>query len=68
MTSSAARRRQFRKMELAVLYAPRSKRAAAVQKIRKERLADLRARAAMTRDGWVPPEPLQPDMFAGRSP
>jgi hypothetical protein len=64
----AARRRQFRKMELAVLYAPRGKRAAAQNVIQAERLNDLRVKADMTRDGWVPPEPLQADMFAGRPP
>ncbi len=68
MTSVAARRRQFRKMELAVLYAPCGKRAAAQNVIQAERLKDLREKADMTREGWVPPEPLQTDMFAGRSP
>ncbi len=51
-----------------MLYAPRGKRAAARHLIQAERLKDLRATADRMRDGWVPPEPLQPDMFAGRSP
>ncbi len=36
--------------------------------IRAERLRDLRAVADRNREGWVPPEPEQRELFAGRSP
>ncbi len=64
----AARKRQFVKLEQAVLYARRGHTAAAMKQLCAERLADLRAVADRTRDGWVPPAPAQGDMFSGRSP
>jgi hypothetical protein len=55
-------------MELKVAFAPKGKRQAAMDTIRTERLNDLRAVADRTREGWVPPEPEQRELFAGRSP
>ena len=67
MTPSA-RKRQFTTMERDVMFARRGKRIAALRKLQAERLNDLRAVADRTREGWTPPEPVQADMFAGRSP
>lgn len=64
----AARKRQFRKLELNVAFSPKGKRQAAMNTIRAERLRDLRAVADRNREGWVPPEPEQRELFAGRSP
>ena len=64
----AARKRHFTAMERDVLYARRGEKLAAMRKLQAERLADLRAVADRTRDGWMPPEPVQRELFAGRSP
>jgi len=64
----AARRAQFRKMELKVAFARKGKRQDALAMIRAERLKDLFAVADRMREGWMPPEPAQGDMFSGRSP
>jgi hypothetical protein len=64
----ATRRRQFVQLERKVAFARKGKRQEAQAVIRAERLKDLRAVADRTRDGWMPPEPVQIDMLAGRSP
>lgn len=64
----AARKRQFAKLEQAVLYARRGHRAIAIGQLKAERLADLRVVADRARDGWTALAPEQGDMFTGRSP